>query len=153
MNNAIQKIHEVREARLRATSLSTMNFVLVLCIIFWIRSIQWALYGRVLSLSVCSLLVIISILVLRRGGTRTLAAILGIIGSCIAVGYASYSSGGLGNPATGWLVLLPLVGALVGGIQGGIFAFIFSLATGSGLFYHFVRKTLPFRAGMKARTP
>jgi signal transduction histidine kinase len=132
--NAIQKIHEIREERLRGTALFTLNFALVLCAIFLVRSLQWELYDRVLSLSLCSGFVFSSIVVLRMGGPRTVAAILGIIGCCIAAGYASYSRGGLGNPAAGWLVALPLVGALVGGKHGGIFAFVFSLATGIGLF-------------------
>ena len=96
---------------------------------------QWELYGRILSLSLCSILVFTCILILRNGGSRTLSAVVGIIGFCIAVGYGAYSSGGIGNPATGWLIALPLIGALVGGKSGGIFAFIFSLMTGLGLFY------------------
>lgn len=134
MTNAIQIIHDIQEQRLRGTALLTLNIALVLCAIFLVRALQWELYGRVLSLSLCFGFVLSSTLILRRKGSRTVATILGLIGCCIAVGYASYSSGGLGNPATGWLMALPLVGGLVGGKQGGIFAFVFSLSTGLGLF-------------------
>ena len=134
MINAIQKIHDIREERLRRTALFTLNSALVLCAIFLARSLQWELYGRVLSLSLCIGLVLISIIVLKKGGSRTIAAILAITGGCIAVAYSSYSSGGLANPATGWLAVMPLIGALVGGKQGGGFAFAFSLAAGICLF-------------------
>jgi signal transduction histidine kinase/CheY-like chemotaxis protein len=134
MTDAIQEIQDIREERLRGTALFTLKSILVISTIFLARSLQWELYGRVLSLSLCIALVLISILILRKGNSRTIAAILGIIGCCIAVAYSSYSSGGLSNPATGWLAVLPLIGALMGGKQGGVFAFVFSLATGLGLF-------------------
>ena len=79
-------------------------------------------------------LVLISIIVLKRGGSRAVASIVALIGGCITVAYATYSSGGLGNPASGWLGVLPLIGVLVGGKQGGSFAFIFALVTGLGIF-------------------
>jgi signal transduction histidine kinase/CheY-like chemotaxis protein len=64
-----------------------------------------------------------------------MSAILGIIGCSIAAGYSAYSSGGLGNPAYGWLIVLPLIGGLLGGKKGGIAAFFISLATGLGLVF------------------
>jgi hypothetical protein len=115
MINFIKKIHDIREERLRRTAAFTLNSILVICAIFLARSLQWELYGRVLSLSLCIGFVFISIIVLRKGGSRTVAAVLGITGCCIAVAYSSYSSGGLDNPATGWLAALPLIGALIGG--------------------------------------
>ncbi|MFT4908170.1 MAG: signal transduction histidine kinase/CheY-like chemotaxis protein [Oleispira sp.] len=134
MISALAKIHEIREERLRSTSIFTLNIGLIICAIFLARSLQWELYDRVLSLSLSIGFFCISILILRKGGSRTLAAILGIIGFCIAAAYSSYSSGGLVNPASGWLITLPLFGALIGGKQGGIFAFVFSLAIGLCLF-------------------
>ena len=134
MIDAIQKIHDIREERLRSTAAFTLIIILILSAFFLIRALQWELYGRVLSLSLCLGFVLTGIVVLKQGGSRTIAAILAIIGTCITVSYASYSSGGLNNPATSWLAILPLIGALVGGKRGGIFAFIFSLATGLSLF-------------------
>jgi signal transduction histidine kinase/CheY-like chemotaxis protein len=132
--NAIQKIQDVREERLRRTALFTLKFSLFLCAFFLIRSLQWEIYGRVLSLSMCMGLVLISIVILKRGGSRTVASIVALIGGCITVAYSTYSSGGLGNPASGWLGVLPLIGVLVGGKQGGSFAFVFALVTGLGIF-------------------
>jgi signal transduction histidine kinase/ActR/RegA family two-component response regulator len=132
--NAIQKIQDIREERLRSTAAFTLKILLFLSALFLIRALQWELYGRVLSLSLCIGFVWIGLFVLNKGGSRATAAILAIIGACITVSYASYSSGGLSNPAAGWLAILPLIGALVGGRQGGIFAFFFSLATGLCLF-------------------
>jgi signal transduction histidine kinase len=132
--NAIQKIDDIREERLRSTAAFTLKILLFLSALFLIRALEWELYGRVLSLSLCIGFVFIGLLVLNKGGSRAIAAICTIIGACITVSYASYSSGGLSNPAAGWLVILPLVGALVGGKNGGVFAFIFSLATGLSLF-------------------
>jgi signal transduction histidine kinase/CheY-like chemotaxis protein len=134
LTNAIQKIQDVREERLRRTALFTLNFSLFLCAFFLIRSLQWEIYGRVLSLSLCMGLVLISIVVLKKGGSRTVASIVALVGGCITVAYSTYSSGGLGNPASGWLGVLPLIGVLVGGKQGGSFAFIFALVTGLGIF-------------------
>lgn len=133
--DAIKQIEEIREARLRATSLFTLNFALIMCVIFLFRSLQWELYGRVLSLTTCSSFLLISIIILRKGGSRTMPAILGIIGCSIAVGYSAYSSGGLGNPAYGWLIALPLTGALLGGKKGAVAGFFVSLATALGLVY------------------
>jgi signal transduction histidine kinase/CheY-like chemotaxis protein len=132
--NAIQKIQDIREERLRSTAAFILKTILFLSALFFIRALQWELYGRVLSLSLCIGFVFVGLLVLNKGGSRAIAATLTILGACITVSYASYSSGGLSNPAAGWLVILPLVGALVGGKNGGIFAFIFSLATGLCLF-------------------
>jgi signal transduction histidine kinase/CheY-like chemotaxis protein len=132
--SALAKIHIIREERLRSTSLFTLNIALIICVIFLARSLQWELYDRVLSLSLSIGFFCISILILKKGGSRTLAAILGIMGCYIAAAYSSYSSGGLGNPASGWLATIPLIAALIGGKQGGIFAFIFSLAIGLCLF-------------------
>jgi signal transduction histidine kinase/CheY-like chemotaxis protein len=132
--DAIQKIDDIREERLRGTAKLTLTVALILCSVFLVRSLQWELYDRVLSLSLCFGFVLSSILILNMQGPRPLAAVLGIMGCCIAAGYSTFSSGGLGNPATGWLVVLPLVGALVGGKQGGTVAFVFSLGTGAGLF-------------------
>jgi signal transduction histidine kinase/CheY-like chemotaxis protein len=134
LTNAIQKIQDVQEERLRRTALFTLKFSLFLCAFFLVRSLQWEIYGRVLSLSLCMGLVLISIIVLKRGGSRAVASIVALIGGCITVAYATYSSGGLGNPASGWLGVLPLIGVLVGGKQGGSFAFIFALVTGLGIF-------------------
>ncbi|MFT6113673.1 MAG: signal transduction histidine kinase/ActR/RegA family two-component response regulator [Granulosicoccus sp.] len=134
MINAIQKIHDIQEERLRSTATFTLIIVFLLCAFFLIRALQWELYGRVLSLSLCMGFVLMGTIVLKKGGSRTIASILAIIGACITVSYASYSNGALANPATGWLAILPLIGALVGGKQGGVLAFIFSLATGLGLF-------------------
>jgi signal transduction histidine kinase/CheY-like chemotaxis protein len=132
--NAIQKIQDIREERLRSTAAFTLKILILLSVFFLIRALQWELYGRVLSLSLCIGFVLIGLIILNKGGSRATAAILTIIGACITVSYASYSSGGLSNPASGWLAILPLIGALVGGKQGGVFAFIFSLATGLCLF-------------------
>ena len=119
---------------MRKTASFTLSFALVLCIIFLTRAIQWELYGRVISLSLCLALLVCSLLVIKQGGRRSVSAVLGILGCCIAAGFATYSSGGLGSSSTGWLIVLPLVGGLIGGKVGGIFAFTFSLATGLGLF-------------------
>lgn len=134
MINALQEIKAIREERLRKTASLTLGFALLLSIVFLVRAIEWGLYGRVVSLSLCFGLLVCSLTVIRTGGTRSLAAILGILGCCIAAGYATYSSGGLNSTATGWLIILPLIGANVGGKTGGICAFVFSLATGLGLF-------------------
>jgi signal transduction histidine kinase/CheY-like chemotaxis protein len=132
--NAIQTIHDIQEEKLRKTAAFTLKALLFVSAFFLIRALQWELYGRVLSLSLCLGFVFLGLIILNKGGSRALASILSIIGACITVSYASYSSGGLSNPSTGWLVILPLVGALVGGGAGGGFAFIFSLATGLFLF-------------------
>lgn len=119
---------------MRKTASFTLSFTLVLCIIFLTRAIQWELYGRVISLSLCLALLVCSLLVIKQGGRRSVSAVLGILGCCIAAGFATYSIGGLGSSSMGWLIVLPLVGGLIGGKVGGIFAFTFSLATGLGLF-------------------
>lgn len=134
MINALQEIESIREQRMRKTASFTLSFALVLCIIFLTRAIQWELYGRVISLSLCLALLVCSLLVIKSGGRRSVSAVLGILGCCIAAGFATYSSGGLGSSSTGWLIALPLVGGLIGGKVGSVFAFAFSLATGLGLF-------------------
>lgn len=134
MINAIQKIQDIQEERLRSTAAFTLKALLFVSAFFLIRALQWELYWRVLSLSLCIGFVLLGHIVLNKGCSRAIAAILTIIGACITVSYASYSSGGLSNPATGWLAILPLIGALVGGKKGGIFAFVFSLASGLCLF-------------------
>lgn len=134
MTGSIKHIKDISETRLRATALFASRFALILCIIFLARAWQWELYGRVLSLAISLCLLLMSTFLLQQGRSRMIAAIFGIIGCGIPVGYAAYSSGGLGNPAYGWLVVLPLVGALLGEKKGGVAAFIFSLIIGLSLF-------------------
>jgi len=72
---------------------------------------------------------------LRLGKSRIIAALLGLTGSSIAVGWGLYSSGGLDNPASGWLLAMPLVGGLIGGLWGGVFGIIYSFVVTGILLY------------------
>ncbi|KZY72623.1 hypothetical protein A3750_09750 [Oleiphilus sp. HI0079] len=135
MKASIQRINEVKEERLRQTAVFTLSIAAALSILFLFRALQWELYGRTISLSICLGFVLLGIVILKTGGARLAASTLGVIGCSIAASYSVYSSGGMGNPAAGWLVALPLAGALIAGKAGGIAAFIIAVISGSTLIY------------------
>ena len=120
---------------MRGTAQFTLGIAAFISLVFLLRSLQWELYSRTISLSICLCLVLTGIIVLKTGGARTVAATLGIIGCSVAATYSVYSSGGMSNPATGWLVVLPLIGALIGGRSGGAVAFVVSLFCGAILLF------------------
>lgn len=134
LNTLIQEIEAIREQRLRSTAIATLSLILLLSGLFIARAIQWQIEGRVFSIGVCMLLVTVGLIILMRGGSRITASVLGIAGCCLAAGYSAYSSGGLNNPSTAWLICLPLIASLVGGRLAAMIGFVFSLASLSLLY-------------------
>ena len=129
MSSLFKEIEAIREQRLRSTAIATLSFVLLLSTLFITRAIQWEIEERVLSISICMLLVAIGLIVLLRGGSRLSASFFGIAGCCIAAVYSTYSSGGLNNPSAAWLIFLPLIASLVGGKIAAMVGFAFSLSS------------------------
>ena len=135
VRDPVKRINEVKEDRLRQTAIFTLSIAAVLSVLFLARALQWELYGRTISLSICLGFVLLGIIILKTGGARLVASTLGVLGCSIAASYSVYSSGGMGNPAAGWLIVLPLVGSLIAGKAGGIAAFVISVVSGSTLIY------------------
>ena len=135
MNDPIQQINQIKEERLRRTALFTLGIAAFIALVFLVRALQWELYGRTISISICLSLVLTAIIILKTSGQRLCASTLGVIGCSIAASYSVYSSGGMSNPAAGWLLVLPLLGSLMGGMAGGIAAFSISVLSGSTLLY------------------
>jgi signal transduction histidine kinase/CheY-like chemotaxis protein len=131
LSEALDKSHEAHESRIISSAQTALILICVVCGFFIVRSLEWELYGRVLTNSIAIVFTLCGIYALRVYGSLRLASMLSVFGLSITAGYAAYSSGGISNPAFFWLLLLPVIGGMIGMRTGAVFGSFCSIVVAS----------------------
>jgi len=131
LSEALDKLHEAHKSRIISSAQTALILICVVCGFFIVRSIEWELYGRVLTNSIAIVFTLCGIYALRVHGSLRLASMLSVFGLSITAGYAAYSSGGISNPAFFWLLLLPVIGGMIGMRIGAVFGSFCSIVVAS----------------------
>ena len=131
LSEALDKLHEAHKSRIISSAQTALILICVVCGFFIVRSLEWELYGRVLTNSIAIVFTLCGIYALRVHGSLRLASMLSVFGLSITAGYAAYSSGGISNPAFFWLLLLPVIGGMIGMRIGAVFGSFCSIVVAS----------------------
>ncbi|MFN3239189.1 MAG: ATP-binding protein, partial [Pseudomonadales bacterium] len=115
-----------RIQRDRRTALITLACVLVASVVFGLRAWQWQVEIRYFTLGTCFITASLAYGLIYRNGTSKVATLIAISGVALALFAGIYSSGGITNQSTTWLLTTPLIGGMIGGRFGAMIGFISS---------------------------
>lgn len=108
---------------------TVMLCVIFICLFFVWRALDWGVWLRVVSLGGGAMLCASAMILLRLDAPRLLTLHFGAAGCFVAAFFSAYSSGGITNMASGWLLVVPLVAGLIGGLNVGRIWAIFVFAS------------------------